>query len=375
MMRTHAKYIVIMTSLTIACFVQAGSLEPMGPPSSTMKTLTEVEPRTVINVTNTPGDINNSFIINEPGSYYLVAPFVGEVAKNGILIDANDIVIDLNGFGLTGVAGSGKGFYVQGQHTNLVIQNGSVNRWGSVGINLNNETLFAFSFVNCVTLRNLHVSENGANGIKAEKTVIITDCLVTDNGNYGISASIGANVRGCTVLRNQSVGIGLGRDALISECVVADNGDRGIQVFNGDALVRHCNVNDNSSNGIYAGPNSSIIGCTIKNNDKHGIEVTQKCLVLNNNCSINGSNAGQDAAGIRVTGSGNRIEGNNCIGNDDGIEVPIGGNVIIKNTASGNGTNYTIVALNAFGPLVNVGGVGDISTVVNADHPWANFEY
>ena len=189
-MRTHAKYIfILMTSLTIVCFVQAGPLEPVNPPAPTMKTLTQVEPRTIINATNTPGDIDNSFIINEPGSYYLVTPLIGEVAKNGILIDANDVVIDLNGFAMTGVPGSGEGFDVQGQYTNLVIQNGSVNHWGSSGIRFIRETILALSFVNRLTLRNLHVSENAVNGIYAYQSANITDCLVTDNGNYGIIAS------------------------------------------------------------------------------------------------------------------------------------------------------------------------------------------
>ena len=375
-MRTSANIIVIlMTSLTIACFVQAGPLEPVNPPAPTMKTLTQVEPRTIINATNTPGDPNNSFIINEPGSYYLTASLVGEVAKNGILIDANDVAIDLNGFALTGVPGSAKGVDVQGRYTNLVIQNGTVNHWGSVGINLNNETRLGYSFINRSTLRNLHVSDNGANGIKATESSLITDCLVEDNGNYGISASTGANVQRCTVRQNQSVGIGLGRDALISDCVVADNGDTGIQASGGAIMVHHCNVNDNGNFGINVGRYSSVIECAAKNNDDNGINVSQKCLVLNNNCTNNGSNAGEDAAGITVTSSGNRIEGNNCVGNDRGIEVPVAGSIILKNTASGNGANYVISASNAFGPLVNVAGAGDITATLNADHPWANFEY
>lgn len=367
--------VMLMAILTMACFVQAGPLEPIAPPASTMKTLTEVEPRTIINATNTPGDASNSFIINESGSYYLVASLVGEATKNGILIDANDVVIDLNGFSLTGVPSSGKGIDVQGQYTNLVIKKGFVNNWGSVGINLRNETILGSSFVNQSTLRNLHISNNGSNGIYAADSAMIIDCLVTNNGNFGIITSAGSTIQHCIVQNNNSVGIRPGKGALVSDCVVTGNGATGIEAFSGEAVVRHCNVNGNGNFGIRTGTHSSIIECTVKNNDDDGITVSQNCLVLNNNCTSNGSNAGADAAGIRASSSGNRIEGNNCVGNDRGIEVSIAGSVILKNTASGNGTNYSIAASNAFGPLVNVAGVGDITATANADHPWANFEY
>ncbi len=62
--------------------------------------------------------------------------------------------------------------------------------------------------------------------------------------------------------------------------------------------------------------------------------------------------------------------------NDRGIEVFASGNFIVRNTAAGNsGGNYFFSANNAYGPIVNVSGVGDISSTPNANHPWANFEF
>jgi len=66
-----------------------------------------------------------------------------------------------------------------------------------------------------------------------------------------------------------------------------------------------------------------------------------------------------------VTGGGNRIEGNNCTDNDRGIDVDVSTNLIVRNTCSGNTTNYEIVAGNAVGTITNTPvGVG----------PWDNFE-
>src|SRR5262245_28304173 len=84
----------IATFTTVAA---AGDLNPPpGPVGATMKTLREVEPRTAINATNTPGDAGSLFVITQPGSYYLT----GNVTVNGmagIKISASNVTIDLNG--------------------------------------------------------------------------------------------------------------------------------------------------------------------------------------------------------------------------------------------------------------------------------------
>src|SRR5947208_16830687 len=54
-----------------------GSLTPPGPPTPTFKTLQQVEPRTPIDATHTPGEGDNQFVINSPGSYYLTGNITG----------------------------------------------------------------------------------------------------------------------------------------------------------------------------------------------------------------------------------------------------------------------------------------------------------
>lgn len=49
-------------------------------------------------------------------------------------------------------------------------------------------------------------------------------------------------------------------------------------------------------------------------------------------------------------------------------------NVVLKNTFHKNATaSYTIPPDNPFGPIIDARGLGDLSGVPGADHPWANF--
>ena len=91
-------------------FAIAGDLTPpAGPVAPTMKTLDEVEPRTAINLTNTPGDADSVYRITASGSYYLTGNITDQADKSGIEIATSGVSIDLNGFALIGVPGSGAG--------------------------------------------------------------------------------------------------------------------------------------------------------------------------------------------------------------------------------------------------------------------------
>ena len=102
-----------------AAAAPAGELDPpIGPVSPTMKPLDLVEARTALTPGTTPGDANNIYIITQPGSYYLIDNLTENQGENGILVQASNVQIDLNGFRIRGGnTGGAKGIFVS---TNLL---------------------------------------------------------------------------------------------------------------------------------------------------------------------------------------------------------------------------------------------------------------
>ena len=90
--------------------------------------------------------------------------------------------------------------------------------------------------------------------------------------------------------------------------------------------------------------------------------------MIGNTCDHNGHNSTLEVAGIRVIGSGNRIDGNNVTSNAYyGIDVIGAGNIIVRNTASGNTiSNYHFAAGND---------IGTIQTTPVGAGAWDNFEF
>src|SRR5437870_4522683 len=89
--------VVVAGVLCTIVSLHAGDLNPPpGPVTPTMKTLTEVEPRTAISAVNTPGDGDSLFKITQAGSYYLIGNAQGAAGKTGIEVTASHVTIDLN---------------------------------------------------------------------------------------------------------------------------------------------------------------------------------------------------------------------------------------------------------------------------------------
>ncbi|MCB9846267.1 MAG: right-handed parallel beta-helix repeat-containing protein [Phycisphaeraceae bacterium] len=361
----HPRTAVAAVALASAAILIAGPLDPpAGPVASTPKTLAEIEPRIPIGPTTTPGDADSLYRITQPGSYYLTGNVAGVANKRGIEIAASGVTIDLMGFELVGIRESLEGIaIVESGPTNISITNGTVREWGAAGINL-----YYYNAINS-TISRIRALDNGDDGIGIGRGGRMIDCASMRNLNVGIVAAEGAMVSGCSSYDNGGVGIFGRHGAVFLNCTASLNGGHGFEPF-GSVTLSNCTAYGNEGDGIVATAGSTVIGCHASSNDGsgivaegstvshcyassntlNGIRVTSDSLILSNTCDSNGFFG--DGAGIHVTSSDNRIEGNHCTDADRGIDIDGGGNIVIRNTCSGNTLNWSIAIGNAVAPIV-----------------------
>jgi parallel beta-helix repeat protein len=335
--------------------------------------------------------------ITNAGSYILTENVGGVPGTNGITVAANDVTLDLNGFALIGRTNAGSGIAVMQARTNLVIRNGVIRDWGHHGV----DGGLAYDSV----LSELAVTGNGRSGARlgpggriagcravANKTHgfeaglanVVADCASRSNGQHGIlmvgdgtlrdSAlrdNKGCGVRAsntciivrCTVRDNGDHGIEAGRACLVEDCVGFSNDD-GVRVSDSGGLVARCVAYANRSNGVSMVAAGLIRDCNAAYNYGDGIAAGDACDVVGNaSCTNYGG-------GIRITGSGNRVESNHAMGNRGiGVAVSAGGNILFRNTASGNGGgNFAVSAGNHY----QYAGSPGTNFPTN---PWLNFGF
>lgn len=353
MIRKNTRTVLSLSALVLlisGAVLYAGPLDPpAGAVSGTYKTLSDIEPRTAINATNTPGDADSRFKISQPGSYYLTGNVTGASGKHGIEIAADGVTVDLNGFDLRGVAGSLDGVSVTATNlSNITVVNGSVRNWGDDGVDL------ATATTNC-RVEGVLANGNAGNGISTNSASTISNCSASSNTGIGVFATLNSTILNCSASNNTGNGIST----------------------NGGSVISKCSATSNSGSGFSAGVGTSVVDCAAKFNTLDGIVCASSCQVRGNGCF---SNSG---TGIHATGSDNRIEGNNCTLADRGIDVDSAGNIIIRNTCSGNTiVNWDIVINNYYGPIIDrtgaataaVNGSAAASTLATTD-PHANFSY
>jgi len=381
---------LISIAISPAVFGQ-GALTPPGAPAPTMKTLTQVEPRTPIS--------SAPYTISSRGSYYLTTNLVGTSGNNGITINSSHVVLDMAGFALTGVSGSSYGIYIPSTCTNIIVRNGSISGWGVSGVystgqgvlleqlHASGNTSYGLGTSSGSTVRDCTSVLNGSFGIYASDSVV-TGCAASGNVNYGINA-IYSTVANCQADGNTSTGIHA-YYSTVANCQVRSNGYygvwaehstvRGCLCYTNGACgilsywssLLNCEVQYNAAQGIYA-EYTTVSDCHLGFNGMSGIDVEYPGCQITGNTSYNdNTSANASHAGIYVNANNNRIEGNHVVGSGHaGIQVAgaSSGNVVIRNTVSGSGSNYITNSTSAFGRIITASG-----TITNAN-PWANFSY
>ena len=201
----------------------------------------------------TPGDTPGFPVtISLPGSYRLTGNLTTTSTNDaGILLGADNVTIDLNGFAIS--VGS-SGIYGP-QHKNIRVANGSIMA-GYQGIVLED-------LAHVERVRVIGVATTSRSGIQAGQDAIVSGCLVSDFTVVGISALSGV-ITGNVVTSNR-VGIGI-NDGLVTSNSIYNNTGMGLSGF--FSPVSHAGYSGNNflgnngglttpqvSGGLQIGPN------------------------------------------------------------------------------------------------------------------------
>ena len=330
---------------------------------------------------------NIPITITQPGYYYLIDNLFHSVNNaDGITIDVDDVTLDMNGYSLFGgiftSINSDDGIFILGTQTNIKIYNGGVSGWGGDGINALNADFSIF--------RDLYVGQNngdglvadfnalmtrvtafsnGIDGIEGDDGTVIIKSTAGQNGDNGIQTSEGSTVVNCASFDNETDGFDVAAGSVVNGCVATDNGVFGFDVALGGQAIEST-AYDNVSNGFDMASACILRSCISSLNSGHGVRMFANSYVTDSKFHEN------DLDGIRVSSTDCHIQGNQVTDNDQtGIAATASGSFIVQNTAAGNVTNYNIDPNCAFGPILDVTNVGNLTNVAGADHPWANFSF
>ena len=153
------------------------------------------------------------YTIKSSGFYFVTGDLtLASGASPGITVNADNVTIDLMGFGLNGfgAAGTGAGIDITGR-SNVEIRNGTVRNFGGGGI------YSVTTSKNC-RINNIRAIFNPGPGIKlVGDNHLVQNCTVSNNGGYGIWQS--------------------GGGTMITGNVINENGSNGLQCTSGGNLI------------------------------------------------------------------------------------------------------------------------------------------
>jgi parallel beta-helix repeat protein len=370
---------LLLASLVTAPAFPQGSLTPPGPPAATMKSLDQVEPRTAI--TSLP------ITISTPGSYYLTGNLTATADGTAITIAADNVTIDLNRFTLSGGnTGVRTAIEVPATRKNLCVRNGTITGCDFTAISAalmtggvyedlrvtGNVTPTSIYAGTGSVVRRCVMTGNG--GTNSSVTLFlgnngsVVDCTVSSNTGIGIQTTVGCNIVNTTASQNTAHGIFAGGNSTVAQCTASGNGADGILASAG-TTVTDCTASGNNM-GIETFGGNTVSRCTVYANARSGLLISDYCQVTGCTAAINNTSSTNSQAGLKVTGTGNRIDSNHLTNNNfAGLYVPTVGNIIIRNTFYG--TQSIVDPGNISGPGVVMSSGG---TILNTN-PWANIYY
>ena len=214
---------------------------------------------------------------------------------DGIVVSANDVSIDLNGFAImragcelscAATPGTGRGIKPSvGAITGLSVKNGSVIGMGDTGVRVGES-----GKISDVTVRWC-----GREGIYAGGFSTVANNEAYSNLLYGIFVETGSTVSSNTVYGNTNDGIHAESSSTVSGNTAQLNDGHGINASAGSTIAGNT-VYGNEMNGIVVGDSSTVSGNTVHANTNFGLSFTGSesgyggnVISLNRSGAVNGS--------------------------------------------------------------------------------------
>ncbi|MCO5053415.1 MAG: hypothetical protein M9920_14090 [Verrucomicrobiae bacterium] len=261
----------LTVSLQPTTLMAQGPLTPPGGPAPTMRTLTQIEPRTPIS--------SAPVTLSIPGSYYLTTNLTVS-SGNAITIATNGVTLDLNGFSITSIApgATGIGILLSGGLRNVTVLNGHIQGGVTNNAGTYNGPGFGYGIMFAVpppmNVRVAGVSVSGClfDGIDlgTNDTTVVEGCTVRTVGNIGISAAMvknsvalgcggyGINGKQVSDSRGESVGVVAGILADIAQnCYGSSQSGYGLYAYR---TAQNCYGYSTNSHGLFGGSAQNCYG-------------------------------------------------------------------------------------------------------------------
>ena len=322
-------------------------------------------------VESLPSSATAQYVISAPGVYYLTANVIGVAGKSAIEITSDHVELECDCFNFIGVQGTLACIRSVGQLRCIAIFDAGFRAWQHTSIDLSSAS------DSCV-------EECWFDSCDATSPVARGTCALGPGG-----VVFDSDVRSC-----HAAAVTVGENGIIEECTNL-NGDGGCFFSPGPAVMEDNFAMNNAGPGIKILSRGVVIGNRLVATG--GIDVGAQSVVSENDIdsaptgiTVRGPHCSVEENYVAATGgtaisvlSGAHnavIDGNQASGTATAVVVdPATANcLIVRNSSSGGGSGavpFIIPPGNAYGPIVDVAGQGDMSSNPTTAHPWANFAH
>ncbi len=223
--------------------------------------------------------------ITNSGLYVFTEGVTFAFNADGIIVDADAVTIDLNGFQFRGPSGTYDHSAIRqvAGRNGLCIKNGFIDRWGSAA----GAAALQLEGSN-IRVEEIHLMDNRGLAIRAGALSVIRNCILFNNLNGGMTVGAGSSVTECLVISNQFAGIECLDSAKVEQCLVSGhpNGP-GIRV-QANTLI-NCNLSANNQSGMEIADNDTATGNVLTDNHVAGNATGIKAIGTGTNLLIGNS--------------------------------------------------------------------------------------